>query len=246
MGAVVDGGEEDDRDVPGPLPPLDVRGGLEAVHTRHLDVEQDDREVVRQQRLERFLPGRCPHQRLIERGENGLQRQQILRPVIDQEDLGLLHHAPSSSPRQRVSPAPRTGGSTGRRPRRRLPNAVRPCAGHRSRTPPVATPCHRDVTVHVPETRWETRRFPVSRPLTPPWRQSVGEGRTPGRGPRRARGTEGTPPAPRAPPGVTSPASTAPSRTAGDRGRPAWSHSPTRRTRSPSPGRPSSPSPSAR
>jgi hypothetical protein len=56
MGAVVDRGEEDDRDVPCPLAALDVRGGLEPVHSRHLDIQQNDREIVRQQRLERFLP----------------------------------------------------------------------------------------------------------------------------------------------------------------------------------------------
>ena len=56
VGTVVDRGEEDDRDVTRALAPLDVRGRLEAVHSRHLDIQQNDREIVRQQRLERFLP----------------------------------------------------------------------------------------------------------------------------------------------------------------------------------------------
>lgn len=56
MRTVIDRGEEDDRDVPGPFPPLDVRGGFETVHARHLDVQQNDRKVIREQRFERFLP----------------------------------------------------------------------------------------------------------------------------------------------------------------------------------------------
>ena len=45
-GSRVRGGQEDDRHVAGLGRLLDLRGGLEAVHARHDDVEQDDRELV--------------------------------------------------------------------------------------------------------------------------------------------------------------------------------------------------------
>src|SRR5690606_14504646 len=89
-----------------------------------------------------------------------------------------------------------------------------------------------------PQRRRETRRFPEWGPST---RLSA----------HRVGGPAGTPTPPatvahHADDGLTGPASTAPSPTAGDRDRPASSRSRRRPTRSPSPGRPSSPSPSAR
>ena len=55
LGVAVGGGQEDDRHVPGALAALDVLGRLEAVHVGHLRVEQDHREVVDEQLLERRL-----------------------------------------------------------------------------------------------------------------------------------------------------------------------------------------------
>jgi hypothetical protein len=82
----VDRGQEDDRDVLGPLPALDVRRGLEPVHARHLHVEQDDRVVVGKQRLESLLAGGRADQRLAEGDEDRLEREQVLRPVVDEQD----------------------------------------------------------------------------------------------------------------------------------------------------------------
>ena len=82
----VDGGQEDDRDVLGPLPALDVRRGLEAVHARHLHVEQDHRVVVGEQRLQRLLAGGRADQGLAEGDEDRLEREQVLRPVVDEQD----------------------------------------------------------------------------------------------------------------------------------------------------------------
>ena len=52
---VVHRGEEQDRDVPGALALLDVPRGLEAVHARHVRVEQDHRVVLDEQPLEGVL-----------------------------------------------------------------------------------------------------------------------------------------------------------------------------------------------
>ncbi len=50
-------GHEDDRRLLGAGPPADQAGGLEAVELRHVDVEQDHRELVAQERAQRLVPG---------------------------------------------------------------------------------------------------------------------------------------------------------------------------------------------
>ncbi len=125
---MVDRGQEDDRDVPGALAALDVGGGLETVHPRHLDVQQDHREIVGEQRLERLLAGGRPYQRLVQRREDRLQCQEVLRPVVDQEDLRLLHYdAPSCR-------LPTWG---------RHPRTAHHYPGHASRTPSPGTSLRR-------------------------------------------------------------------------------------------------------
>jgi hypothetical protein len=92
---VVDRRQEDDRDVLGTVAPLDVRGGLEPVHAGHLHIEEDHGELVAEQRLEGLLATARPHQVLVERAQDGFEREEVLRPVVDEQDLRLLHHAPS-------------------------------------------------------------------------------------------------------------------------------------------------------
>ena len=91
----VDGGQEDDRHVLGAGAPLDPGGGLEAVHAGHLGIKQDQREVVPEQGAQGVLPRVGAHQVEVQRAEDGLQRQQVLRPVVDHEDLRTLVHAGS-------------------------------------------------------------------------------------------------------------------------------------------------------
>jgi hypothetical protein len=82
-------GQEDDRDVPRALSFLDQRGGLEAVESRHLDVEQDDREVVAAEQEPQRLVARADADQLLgERLEDSLERDQVLRAVVDEEDGG--------------------------------------------------------------------------------------------------------------------------------------------------------------
>jgi len=83
------GGQEDDRHVTRLGVLLDPRGRLEAVHARHDDVEQDDREFLGEQGLQRLLAGLDGHQDLVQRGQDRVQRDQILHPVVDQEDPSL-------------------------------------------------------------------------------------------------------------------------------------------------------------
>ena len=79
-------GQEDDRRRAAALAPADELRRLEAVHARHLDVEQDDGEVLLEQRLERLLarPGRA--QAHVQGLEHRREREQVLRPVVDEQD----------------------------------------------------------------------------------------------------------------------------------------------------------------
>jgi hypothetical protein len=83
---LVDGGQEDDGDVPASRALLDQRSGLQAVQTRHLDVHQDDGQVVTQDLPERLL-SRLRRQELVAEGlEERLQRDEVRRMVVDEQD----------------------------------------------------------------------------------------------------------------------------------------------------------------
>jgi len=88
---LVDRRQEDDRDVLGLRPALDQLGRLEAVHVRHLDIEQDRGEVVQEQPLQRLLAGAGVDDVHVQRRENGAHGQQVLRLVIDDQDVRALH-----------------------------------------------------------------------------------------------------------------------------------------------------------
>ena len=59
MRIIVERGDENDRRVLGPLPLANQRGRLEAIHLRHVDVEQDHGEIVLQQTAQRLAAGKC-------------------------------------------------------------------------------------------------------------------------------------------------------------------------------------------
>ena len=72
-------GEENDRREARPLALPDERGGLEAVHLRHHDVEKDHGEVVIEQVAQR-LPARLGLDHLLpQRLQNGARGEKILR-----------------------------------------------------------------------------------------------------------------------------------------------------------------------
>ena len=66
---------------------LDQLGGLEPVQPRHLDVEQDRGELCLEQVPERLLARSSADELLAERLEERLEREQVLGPVVDQEEL---------------------------------------------------------------------------------------------------------------------------------------------------------------
>jgi hypothetical protein len=87
---LADRGEEDDRNVLERLARLDQLRRLEAVHARHLHVEQNDGEVPLEQATQRLLARRGADDALSQRLENRLEREKILRPVVHDEDIDLL------------------------------------------------------------------------------------------------------------------------------------------------------------
>ena len=83
-------GQEDDRRVGRPLPPADERGRLQPVHPRHLDVEQDDREVVAQDAAQRLLARPGGDEVLAQLVEDGPVDQKLLRQVVHDQDVRRL------------------------------------------------------------------------------------------------------------------------------------------------------------
>ena len=72
-----------------PLP--DQARGLEPVHVGHVDVEQDDRELLLQQAAQRLARRADADDAQVGRLENGLERHQVLPGVVDDEDADGVH-----------------------------------------------------------------------------------------------------------------------------------------------------------
>jgi hypothetical protein len=116
---VVDRGQEQDRHVPGALAALDVLGGLEAVHAGHVGVEQDHREVVDQQLLERVLAAADGDDLDGQPLEDRLQRHEVLAAVVDGQHLRPGRSRRRPRPRASPAPAPTTRSSPAARRGRR-------------------------------------------------------------------------------------------------------------------------------
>ena len=84
------GGNEDDGYVRRPAPFADQGRGLEAVHPRHVDVEQDDREVALEHLLQRLLARCGGEQILAEVLEDRPVDQQLVGPIVDDQDIGAV------------------------------------------------------------------------------------------------------------------------------------------------------------
>ena len=84
------GGHEDDRCMRGLLAAANQRRRLEAVEPWHVDVEQDQREIALQYLAQRLVTGRRRVQVLVEFLEQRPVDQQLVRPVVDDEDVGAI------------------------------------------------------------------------------------------------------------------------------------------------------------
>jgi hypothetical protein len=86
----VRGGDEDDRRRARAFLAGEQRRGLEAVHVRHLHVEQDQRELVVERRREHFVAG-CRFDKIgVDAGEDAPDRDEVGPVIVGDEDLGAM------------------------------------------------------------------------------------------------------------------------------------------------------------
>lgn len=98
------GGQEDDRDVLGPLRSAHELGQLEAGHVRHLNVKDCQRHVVGQQQLQRLAAGAGRQEIQALATEQRLERHQVLLDVVHQQELDLVLNHRDSLARPRPRP----------------------------------------------------------------------------------------------------------------------------------------------
>jgi hypothetical protein len=84
---VVVGREENDRNARRLLATLDGLGQLESGHSRHADVEDQQREFLGHQRQQRLVGRLGPHQSIARRIEHCLEHREVLRLVIHDQDV---------------------------------------------------------------------------------------------------------------------------------------------------------------
>ena len=100
------GGDEDDRRVRRLLVLPDELRRLQAVDVGHVDVEQDHRELARQHLAQRFRARAHHHQVLVELLEDRAEDEQLLRQIVDDQDVGFFFA-------HRLSPGLCAGPSSG-------------------------------------------------------------------------------------------------------------------------------------
>ena len=101
--APVVGGQEDDRRLPRSRPLANQRRRLVAVDAGHDDVEQDQREVLIEDFLQR-LPARSRANQAVARiAQDRLDRHQVLVAVVDDEDVDGFPHRDSHTRSSEIS-----------------------------------------------------------------------------------------------------------------------------------------------
>ncbi len=86
-------GHEDDRHMLRARALLDQPRRLVAVQLRHVDVEENAREVVAEELAQGGDAGGSAHEPVAERREDGLEGEEVVLPVVDEEDVGRRDHA---------------------------------------------------------------------------------------------------------------------------------------------------------
>ena len=80
---------------------LDQSRRFDAIGPRHSDIEQDDREILLEQQPKRFRRRIARTMRCPSGVEHGLERVQVLRLVVDDEDLSSPWSAQFRASRRR-------------------------------------------------------------------------------------------------------------------------------------------------
>src|SRR6476620_8279214 len=65
------------------------RGGFEAVHSRHVHIEENNGELLLQQTTQSFATRSRANQILIQFREVRLVREKLVGPVVDKQDINL-------------------------------------------------------------------------------------------------------------------------------------------------------------
>src|ERR1051325_6030145 len=66
------------------------RGGFEAVHARHVDVEENGGELHLHELGERFGPGSCAYEILVERFEDRFVAKEPRGLIVDEKDVDFV------------------------------------------------------------------------------------------------------------------------------------------------------------
>jgi hypothetical protein len=88
----VNGGYEDDRGFAEARMFANHRSQLEPVQFRHADVDQDDRNVILEQKLQRFACRRGLDQVLAKLSEDHLVGEKLVGLIVDQKDVDFVAH----------------------------------------------------------------------------------------------------------------------------------------------------------
>ena len=72
--------------------PAHQLGQLEPVHLRHLHVDDRERDVVGEEHLERLGARAGPQEHGVVAAQQRLERDEVLLPVVDEQDLRLVRH----------------------------------------------------------------------------------------------------------------------------------------------------------
>src|SRR5690606_30865143 len=78
-------GQEDDRDLSSARVQADVLRNLEAIHVRHLNVEQHEGKLVSKEAPQRLIAGCCAHNVTFETIQQRFECHQVCRNVVDDQ-----------------------------------------------------------------------------------------------------------------------------------------------------------------
>ncbi|MNE76064.1 hypothetical protein D3C80_1722770 [compost metagenome] len=79
------GGQENDRGKPCTLAAAHQAGDFEAIHARHLHIQQHQVDFVLKQRAQGFRSGACGEHLPVLTGQQGTHADQILRVIVDDQ-----------------------------------------------------------------------------------------------------------------------------------------------------------------
>ncbi len=90
MHLVRERGDENDGGMSGFPASTNEPGGFQAIHPGHVDIKQDDREFALQHLAQRIRSGPGSDDVLTQFLQDGLQHEQLLGEIVDDQDANLV------------------------------------------------------------------------------------------------------------------------------------------------------------